>query len=123
MGFFRRFFTKQASNTESDEDSTEDNILSKLEEQYQRDVEEDVSAIESILEADEEQLDDLTVLPAPDYDEHDATIDDVLIDSEMENYSEKNVVEHSSIEELGNHLDSAAIIGDVSTEVSFDSPE
>jgi hypothetical protein len=41
----------------------------------------------------------------------------------MENYSEKNVVEHSSIEELGNHLDSAAIIGDVSTEVSFDSPE
>ncbi len=123
MGFIRRFFTKRNSSAEPEEDSTEDNMLSKLKEQYQRDIEEDVSTIESILEDDEEELEDLEILPAPDYDEHDATVDDVLIDSEMGNYSEKNVVEHSSIEELGNHLDSATIIGDVSTEVSFDPPE
>jgi hypothetical protein len=41
----------------------------------------------------------------------------------MENFSDKNVIEHTSIEELGNHLEAAGIIGDVSTAVSFDSGE
>ena len=35
----------------------------------------------------------------------------------------RNVIEHTSIEELGNHLENAGIMGDVSTEVSFDSDE
>ena len=49
--------------------------------------------------------------------------DDVLDDDEMEDFSERNVIEHTSIEELGNHLENAGIMGDVSTEVSFDSDE
>ena len=38
----------------------------------------------------------------------------------MENFSEKNVVTHDSIEEMGNHLTTARIIGDLPEEVSFD---
>lgn len=124
MGFLRRFFSKQKESTEVNESQvTEEKIQSKLKEQYRRDIGEDVSSIESILGDEEDKPDEVNVLPAPDYDEHDAIADDVLLDSDMESYTEKNTVEHTSIEELGNHLESATVLGDVSTEVSFDSPE
>ncbi len=124
MGFLRRFFSKQKESTEVDANKvTEEKIQSKLKEQYRRDIVEDVSSIESILDDDEDKPEQLNVLPAPDYDEHDAIADDVLLDSDMESFTEKNIVEHTSIEELGNHLESATVLGDVSTEVSFDSPE
>ena len=124
MGFLRRFFSKQKESTEVDANKvTEEKIQSKLKEQYRRDIVEDVSSIESILDDDEDKPEELNVLPAPDYDEHDAIADDVLLDSDMESFTEKNIVEHTSIEELGNHLKSATVLGDVSTEVSFDSPE
>lgn len=98
-------------------------MLSVLQEQYQRDIGEDVSSIESILADEDDQFEPTTVQPAPDYDRYDASVDDVLEDEEMENFSDKNVIEHTSIEELGNHLEDAGIIGDVSTAVSFDSDE
>ena len=124
MGFLRRFFSKQKESTEVNESEvTEEKIQSKLKEQYRRDIVEDVSSIESILGDEEDKPEEVNVLPAPDYDEHDAIADDVLLDSDMESYTEKNTVEHTSIEELGNHLESATVLGDVSTEVSFDSPE
>ena len=98
-------------------------MIPVLEDQYQRDIDEEVSSIESILADDDDQLEPATIQPAPDYDRHDASVDDVLDDDEMENFSDKNVIEHTSIEELGNHLEAAGIIGDVSTAVSFDSGE
>lgn len=122
MGFFRRFFSKGGQNVDSKEDSEkEDNMLPVLEKQYKRDIEEDVSTIESVLEDEEETLVTQIPIPAPDYDEHDASVDDILSDSEMESYTEKNVIEHNSVDELGNHLESASIIGDLPSEVSFDS--
>ena len=122
MGFFRRFFSKGGQNVDSKEDSEKgDNMLPVLEKQYKRDIEEDVSTIESILEDEEETVVTQIPIPAPDYDEHDASVDDILSDSEMESYTEKNVIEHNSVDELGNHLESASIIGDLPTEVSFDS--
>ena len=122
MGFFRRFFFKGRQNVDSKEDSEkEDNMLPVLEKQYKRDIEEDVSTIASILENEEEAAVTQIPIPAPDYDEPDASVDDVLSDSEMESYTEKNVIEHNSVDELGNHLESASIIGDLPTEVSFDS--
>ena len=122
MGFFRRFFSKGGQNVGSKEDSEkDDNMLTVVEKQYKRDIEEDVSTIESILEDEEETVVTQIPIPAPDYDEHDASVDDILSDSEMESYTEKNVIEHNSVDELGNHLESASIIGDLPTEVSFDS--
>lgn len=124
MGFFKRFFSKGKSGNETAEGNKEDDpMLPVLQEQYQRDIGEDVSSIESILADEDDQLEPTTVQPAPDYDRHDASVDDVLEDDEMENFSDKNVIEHTSIEELGNHLEHAGIIGDVSTAVSFDSDE
>tara|TARA_B100000003_G_scaffold67128_1_gene60046 strand:+ start:1994 stop:2371 length:378 start_codon:yes stop_codon:yes gene_type:complete len=124
MGFFKRFFSKRKSGNETaEENKGDDPMLSVLEEQYQRDIGEDVSSIESILADEDDQFEPTTVQPAPDYDRHDASVDDVLGDEEMENFSDKNVIEHTSIEELGNHLEDAGIIGDVSTAVSFDSDE
>ena len=122
MGFLRRFFSKRSPTVEL-EDTSEDEMLSELKEQYQRDIEQDVSTIESILESDDEQLELVEALPAPDYDEDDASVEDVFLDTEMENYSEKNVVEHQSVEDLGNHLKSARVVGDVPSEVSFDSTD
>ena len=124
MGFFRRFFSKSSSVSESQKDSEgEEAMLTTLERQYHRDIEEDVASIESILDDKEEKPQEEIALPAPDYDGHEASAEDVLVDSEMENFSEKNVVEHSSIEDLGNHLESASIIGDLPSAISFDSPE
>ena len=121
MGFFKRLFSKRKSERESAEEKEEDPMFSVLQEQYERDIDEDVSSIESILADDDEELEPAPIQPAPDYDRHDASVDDVLDDDEMEDFSERNVIEHASIEELGNHLENAGIMGDVSTEVSFDS--
>jgi len=121
MGFFRRLFSNRKSTTEMKE-SSEDDMLSTLQEQYQRDIEQDVSAIESVLDSDNEQPEIVEVLPAPDYDSERTTVEEALLDTEMENFSEKNVVEHNSIEDIGNHLKSASIVGDIPSEVSFDPP-
>ncbi len=121
MGFFKRFFGKKRDES-SDEASNaaEQDIQSKLKAQYHRDIDEDVSSLESILDDSEDQPEESVVLPAPDYDEPNVTVDDVLVESEMESFSEKNTIEHASVEGIGNHLESATVVGDVSSEVSFD---
>lgn len=123
MGFFKRFFSKRKSELDSTKEKEEDPMFSVLQEQYERDIDKDVLSIESILADDDDHLEPAPIQPAPDYDRHDASVDDVLDDDEMEDFSERNVIEHTSIEELGNHLENAGIMGDVSTEVSFDSDE
>ena len=121
MGFFKRFFAKKRDES-SDEanNAAEQNIQLQLKAQYHRDIDEDVSSLESILDDSEDQPEESVVLPAPDYDEPNVTVDDVLVESEMENFSEKNTVEHASVEDIGNHLESATVVGDVSSEVSFE---
>ena len=124
MGFFKRLFQKRSNDTQANQGEDEiDPMLATLKDQYDRDIEKDVTSIESILDADEEQPEEMAILPAPDYDENDATSDDVLSDDEMVSFSDKNVVEHDSIEEIGNHLESATIEGDVSKEVTFHGDE
>ena len=121
MGFFKRFFSKQKDESSNKVNSAaEQNIQSQLKEQYRRDIDEDVSSLESILDDKEEKPAESDPLPAPDYDEPNVTVDDVFVESEMESYSDKNTVEHASVEDIGNHLESAKVVGDVSTEVSFD---
>jgi len=124
MGFFRRFFSQQDKRPEVEQkERVEERIQSALKEQYRHDVVENVSAIESILEDKEDEPAESIALPAPDYDEHDATVDDVLAELEMESFSEKNTVEHTSVEDIGNHLESAIVVGDVPDEVSFEADE
>ena len=122
MGFFRRFFTKKNEDKVTDVsfEESEEEILEVLKKQYVVDLEENVESIESILDDEEENPPPLDIHPAPDYDESNASIEDVLENEEMESFSEKNVVTHDSIEDLGDHLTSARIIGDLPEEISFD---
>ena len=122
MGFFRRFFTKKNQDVETEPsfEESEEEILEALKKQYVVDVEENVESIESILDEDEEEILPGNVQPAPDYDQSNAALEDVLVDEEMESFSEKNVVTHDSIEQIGDHLNTAKIIGDLPEEVSFD---
>ena len=122
MGFFRRLFTRknQDIQTETTFEESEEEILETLKKQYAVDVEENVESIEFILGEDEEEIPPGHVQPAPDYDQSNAALEDVLVDEAMENFSEKNVIIHDSIEEMGDHLNTARIIGDLPEEVSFD---
>ena len=121
MGFFKRFFGKQrVESSDEANNAAEQNMQLQLKAQYHRDIDEDVSSLESILDDGEDQPEESVVLPAPDYDEPNVTVDDVLVESEMENFNEKNTVEHASVEDIGNHLESATVVGDVSSEVSFE---
>lgn len=122
MGFFRRFFSKNSQDieTEASFEESEEEILEVLKEQYVVDVGENVESIESILDEEEEEVHQTLAQPAPDYDQSEAALEDVLVDEEMENFSEKNVIIHDSIEEMGDHLNTAKIIGDLPEEVSFD---
>lgn len=122
MGFFRRFFSKgsQVVTSELSFEESEEEILEELKKQYVVDIEEKVGSIESILDGEEDVIVPSEVQPAPDYDQSNAALEDVLEDEEMENFSEKNVVTHETIEEMGDHLNSARIIGDLPEEVSFD---
>jgi hypothetical protein len=122
MGFFRRFFSKgsQVVTSERSFEESEEEMLEELKKQYVVDVEEKVDSIESILDGEEDVIVPSEVQPAPDYDQSNAALEDVLEDEEMENFSDKNVVNHETIEEMGDHLNSARIIGDLPEEVSFD---
>ena len=122
MGFFRRFFSKESQDVTSEPsfEESEEEILEVLKKQYVVDIEESVDSIESILEGEEDAIVPSEVQPAPDYDESNAALEDVLEDEEMENFSDRNVVTHETIEEMGDHLNSARIIGDLPEEVSFD---
>jgi hypothetical protein len=122
MGFFRRFFSKgsQVVTSERSFEESEEEMLEELKKQYVVDVEEKVDSIESILDGEEDVIVPSEVQPAPDYDQSNAALEDVLEDEEMENFSDKNVVTHETIEEMGDHLNSARIIGDLPEEVSFD---
>jgi hypothetical protein len=122
MGFFRRFFSKgsQVVTSERSFEESEEEMLEELKKQYVVDVEEKVDSIESILDGEEDVIVPSEVQPAPDYDQSNAALEDVLEDEEMENFSDKNVVTHETIEEMGDHLNSARIIGDLPEEVSLD---
>ena len=122
MGFFRRFFSKKSQDieTEASFEESEEEILEVLKKQYVVDVGENVESIESILDEEEEEVHQTLAKPAPDYDQSNAALEDVLEAEEMENFSEKNVIIHDSIEEMGDHLNTAKIIGDLPEEVSFD---
>ena len=59
--------------------------------------------------------------PASDYDAGDVEMQELLSgDVKSEDHSEMNVIEHFSLEEIGDHLASATIEGDLPEEVNFE---
>ena len=61
-----------------------------------------------------------TPTAAPDYDAGDVEVTDLLsTDVQIQDHSEMNVVEHLSVEEIGDHLESATVVGDLPEEIQF----
>ena len=55
-----------------------------------------------------------------EYDAGDVAIEQLIVDeAEMSNYTELNVVEHESLDDITEHLEDAEIIGDTPEEVTF----
>jgi len=72
---------------------------------------------QSIFDSDDETLSEVEVVEAtPEYDVGDVELDD-LLDNEMASNYELNTVEDAEYEDL---LKGAQIVGDVSSEVSFE---
>ena len=57
---------------------------------------------------------------APAYDAGEVEVMDLLsADEQPQDHSELNIVEHQSVEEMGDHLESATIVGDLPEEIEF----
>ncbi len=57
---------------------------------------------------------------APAYDTGEVEVLDLLsVDEKPEDYSDLNIVEHQSVEEMGDHLESATLVGDLPEEIEF----
>tara|TARA_B100000886_G_scaffold62333_1_gene38643 strand:- start:566 stop:937 length:372 start_codon:yes stop_codon:yes gene_type:complete len=55
-----------------------------------------------------------------EYDAGDVEIEQLVVDeAEMSNYTELNVVEHESLDDITEHLEDVEIIGDIPEEVTF----
>ena len=55
-----------------------------------------------------------------EYDAGDVAIEQLIVDeAEMSNYTELNVVEHESLDDITEHLEDAEIIGDIPEEITF----
>ena len=55
-----------------------------------------------------------------EYDAGDVEIEQLVVDeAEMSNYTEVNVVEHESLDDITEYLQDAEIIGDIPEEVTF----
>lgn len=55
-----------------------------------------------------------------EYDAGDVEIEQLVVDeAEMSNYTELNVIEHESLDDITEHLEDAEIIGDIPEEVTF----
>ena len=55
-----------------------------------------------------------------EYDAGDVAIEQLVVDeAEMSNYTELNLVEHESLDDITEHLEDAEIIGDIPEEVTF----
>ena len=124
MGFLDRF--KQAFGSKSETtDSNETEYRDPLEEQMKK---EHASRQQSVideamaeLEGENQQLRPEPVSDSPpDYDVGAVEAEDLLVEEETESdHSLLNIIEHESVEEMGDHLESVTILGDLPEEVEL----
>ena len=124
MGFINRLKMAFSSKPEQ-----EDVVDEEFHDPHQKKMTEDfVERQQSVIDdamttlelTDEKVKSDPVPTAASHYDTGDVEVLDLFADEEhLENHSEVNVIEHLSVEELGEHLKSAKIEGDIPDEVQF----
>lgn len=124
MGFLDRF--KQAFGLKSETlEASETEYRDPLEEQMrQAHASRQQSVIDEAmaeLEGENQQLKPEHVSDSPpDYDVGAVEAEDLLVEEETESdHSLLNIIEHESVDEMGNHLESVTILGDLPEEVEF----
>ena len=124
MGFLDRFKQAFGSKTEI-LDSNETEYRDPLEEQMR---EEHASRQQSVIDEAMAELEGENQKPKPehvsdsppDYDVGVVEAEDLLAEEETESdHSLLNIIEHESVEEMGDHLESVTILGDLPEEVEL----
>ena len=125
MGFINRFKSLFSSKSESLDEQPKEfhdphqvKMAEAFVERQQGVIDEAMNELES---NDEKIKSEPDPTPASDYDAGDVEMQELLSgDVKSEDHSEINVIEHFSLEEIGDHLASATIEGDLPEEVNFE---
>tara|TARA_B100001093_G_scaffold508367_1_gene570422 strand:- start:7409 stop:7786 length:378 start_codon:yes stop_codon:yes gene_type:complete len=125
MGFVNRFkslFSSKSEQLDEQPKEFQDPHRAKMTEAFverQQSVIDD--AMDELKSADEKIKSEPVPTSASDYDAGDVEMMDLLSEEEeYEDHSEMNVVEHLSVEEIGSHLESVTVEGDLPEEVKFE---
>lgn len=124
MGFIHRLKNLFISKSEEDEtmpeefhDPHQEKMAEEFVQRQQSVIDDAMSELESKIQNAKPEAPPTT---APDYDAGDVEVTDLLsTDEQIQDHSELNVVEHLSVEEIGDHLESATVEGDLPEEIQF----
>ena len=125
MGLFNRIRSIFTSKPEAEENAVEEYIDPLHEEMSTAHAHRQESVIsESLKVLDAEDnfiaLEEKVESPPAEYDAGEVEVSDLLLEDDKEvDHSTRNVVEHDSIDDLGDHLEHASIVGDLPEEVAF----
>ena len=116
---------KQLLTTSSPDETLEDDAETSAEEAQKAEflalADEIASQVfDELVAEDVDAVNDIQPVLISEYDAGEIDADQLMDDEdEMSNYTEVNVVQHDSLDDLAEHLEGAEIIGDLPEEVTF----
>ena len=124
MGFLDRFkqaFGAKAENTEPAELEYRDPLEPQMSKDHAARQQSVIDEAMSELEGENQLLKPEQVSDSPpDYDVGEVELEDLFTEEETESdHSLLNIIEHESVEEMGDHLESVQIVGDLPEEVEL----
>jgi hypothetical protein len=124
MGFVNRLkkvFSSKREEVEIEEvefhDPHQEKLIEDFVQRQQSVIDDAMNELESNVQKVKRELEP-TAAPAYDAGEVEA-MDLLSVDEQPQDHSELNIVEHQSVEEMGDHLESATIVGDLPEEIEF----
>lgn len=124
MGFldhFKQAFGVKAENSEPTASEYRDPLEQQMTKEHAARQQTVIDEAMSELERENQQLKPEQVSDSPpDYDVGEVELEDLFTEEETESdHSLLNIIEHESVEELGDHLESVQIVGDLPEEVEL----
>lgn len=124
MGFLERFkqaFGSKPETSESNKTEYRDPLEEQMREEHASRQQSVIDEAMAELEGENQKLKPEHVSDSPpDYDVGVVEAEDLLVEEETESdHSLLNIIEHESVEEMGDHLESVTILGDLPEEVEL----
>ena len=116
---------KQLLTTSSPDETVEDDAETSAEEAQKAEflvLADEIASqvLDELTAEDVDAVSDIQPVLISEYDAGEIDADQLMDDEdEMSNYTEVNVVQHDSLDDLAEHLEGAEIIGDLPEEVTF----